>query len=178
MGDDPERAELVLSRLGDLLRLTLQEGDRGEVPLERELEFLERYTEIQRVRFADRLSVVIDVPAECRAGLVPTLLLQPLVENAIRHGIEPRASRGTVTVGARREGDTLRVWIHDDGIGIGPDGRNGLATDGHGVGLANTRQRLEQLHGASHVFTVGQRTGGGTAVEITLPWREEGERNA
>ena len=169
----------MLSRLGDLLRLTLQEGDRGEVPLERELEFLERYTEIQRVRFADRLSVVIDVPAECRAGLVPTLLLQPLVENAIRHGIEPRASRGTVTVGARREGDTLRVWIHDDGIGIGPDGRNGLATDGHGASGSPTPGSDSSSFTARVTSSPWDSARvAGTAVEITLPWREEGERNA
>lgn len=173
--DDPEAAERVLAQLGDLLRLSLQSGDAGEVTLARELDFLERYVEIQRVRFADRLTVHLDIAPDARRALVPTFLLQPLVENAIRHGIEPRAAAGTVTVRAVRDGDCLRLAVTDDGVGIGPDGTNGRGTNGHGVGLANTRQRLEQLHGAAQAMAVEPAEGGGTTVRITIPWREAGD---
>lgn len=173
--DDPEAAERVLAQLGDLLRLSLQSGEAGEVTLAREVEFLERYVEIQRVRFADRLTVHLDIAPDARRALLPTFLLQPLVENAIRHGIEPRAVAGTVIVRAARAGDRLRLEVTDDGVGIGPDGSNGRATNGHGVGLSNTRQRLGQMYGPDHEMLVEPARGGGTTVRITIPWREAGD---
>ncbi|MEO5799358.1 MAG: histidine kinase, partial [Gemmatimonadales bacterium] len=173
---DPDGAERVTSRLGDLLRETLQEDGETEVPLRRELTFLERYAEIQQTRFADRLSVVIEVPAEALDALVPSLILQPLVENAIRHGIEPRAAKGTVRVSARRNGHRLELEVHDDGVGIAADGGNGHGTSGCGVGLRNTRMRLQELYGeTNHAFTIGPALGGGTVASVSLPWNSGGE---
>ncbi|MES2305583.1 MAG: histidine kinase [Gemmatimonadota bacterium] len=172
---DPDGAERVTSRLGDLLRETLQDDGETEVPLRRELTFLERYAEIQQTRFADRLSVEVDVPADALDALVPSLILQPLVENAIRHGIEPRAAKGTVRVTARRNGDRLELEVHDDGVGIGPDGCNGHDTSGCGVGLRNTRMRLQELYGeGKSAFSIGPAEGGGTVARVSLPWNSTG----
>jgi two-component system LytT family sensor kinase len=169
--DDPDGAERILTRLGDLLRMSLQEGGSDEVPLERELAFLERYIDIQRVRFADRLTVSVEAAPEVRRALVPSLLLQPLVENAIRHGIEPRAGTGSVRVRVERDGERLVIEVLDDGVGIAAEGTDGRETNGHGVGLRNTRQRLEQLHGDRQRLDIGSLPGGGTAVRIFLPWQ-------
>jgi signal transduction histidine kinase len=169
--DDPDGAERILTRLGDLLRMSLQEGGNDEVPVEKELAFLERYIDIQRVRFADRLTVTVGAGPEVQRALVPSLLLQPLVENAIRHGIEPRAGTGSVRVRVERAGERLVIEVLDDGVGIAADGTNGHETNGHGVGLRNTRQRLEQLHGDRQSLDISSLPGGGTAVRITLPWR-------
>lgn len=171
---EPDKAEAVLARIGDLLRITLQEGNVAMVPLERELEFLERYLDIQRLRFADRLRVEMDVAEDARTGLVPTLLLQPLAENAIKHGIEPLPAGGTLRIGAVRDGEQLRITVHDTGVGITTSGTNGRDTAGHGVGLANTRLRLAEMFGEAARFTVAPATGGGTLVTIVLPWREGG----
>jgi two-component system LytT family sensor kinase len=171
---EPEKAEAVLARIGDLLRMTLQEGNNAAIPLSREVAFLERYLDIQQMRFADRLRVVLDVPPEVSDALVPTLLLQPLAENAIRHGIEPRPAGGTLRLSADRSGNELCIELHDDGVGIQADGRNGHGTAGHGVGLANTRQRLEELYGPRHHFSVKPDPEGGTVVTIRIPWQVEG----
>ena len=175
---EPEKAEAVLARIGDLLRMTLQEANNSAIPLRREVAFLERYLDIQQMRFADRLRVVLDVPADVSEALVPTLLLQPLAENAIRHGIEPRPAGGTLRLSAARSGGELCIELHDDGVGISADGRNGHGTAGHGVGLANTRQRLEELYGARHHFSVAPDPAGGTVVTIRIPWQaEDGEHD-
>lgn len=170
---EPEKAEQVLARIGDLLRMTLQEGSNAAIPLSREVAFLERYLDIQQIRFADRLRVVLEVPNDVSEALVPTLLLQPLAENAIRHGIEPRPSGGTLRLSAARIGDELSIELHDDGVGLAPDGGNGHGTAGHGVGLANTRQRLEELYGPRHHFAVVPNPHGGTVVTIRIPWQVE-----
>lgn len=168
---DPDGAERVTSRLGDLLRETLQGDGRTEVPLRRELGFLQRYAEIQQTRFTDRLTVEIDTAPETLDAMVPSLILQPLVENAIRHGIEPRAARGTVRVTARRQADRLELAVHDDGVGIRPDGCNGHDTAGCGVGLSNTRLRLRELYGEGrHSFTIAAAVDGGTVATLSLPW--------
>ncbi len=175
---EPEKAEAVLARIGDLLRMTLQEGSNAAIPLRREVAFLERYLDIQQMRFADRLRVVLDVPANVGEALVPTLLLQPLAENAIHHGIEPRPAGGTLRLSAARSGNELCVELHDNGVGISTDGRNGHGTAGHGVGLANTRQRLEELYGARHHFSVAPDPAGGTVVTIRIPWQVEDAEDA
>jgi LytS/YehU family sensor histidine kinase len=112
--------------------------------------------------------VRFDIQPEARAALVPNLLLQPLVENAIRHGIAPRAAPGTVEVGARRLDDTLELWVVDDGVGENP-----RASHRDGVGLGNTRARLRALYGAEHRFEArgGQRNGGGFSVRMEIPFR-------
>lgn len=170
--DDPDGAERVLARLGDLLRMSLQDGGRDEVSLDEELAFLERYVDIQRVRFADRLTVVVEADPAVRRGMVPSLLLQPLVENAIRHGIEPRSGAGTVRVRVARHDEQLVIEVVDDGVGITADGTNGHRTDGHGVGLQNTMQRLAQMYGDRQRLEIAPGSAGGTVVRISLPWRE------
>lgn len=162
---DPGGAERVVARLSDLLRLSLQTANTQEITLRRELEFLEPYVEIQRTRFPDRLRVELDVAADTLDGLVPTLLLQPLVENAVKHGVEPRSGAGHIQVRARRAHDRLLVEVSDDGPGFN-GGRDG------GIGLANTRERLRQLYGErDHALTLGTSPGGGARVAIDLPWR-------
>lgn len=154
----------VIAGLGDLLRDTLDSPEH-EVPLAREIELLEHYLAIQRVRFGDRLAVELDVAPETLDAAVPGLVLQPLVENAIRHGIETRDEPGRITVlAARAGGGRLRLEVVDDGPGIGPGAREG-------VGLGNTRARLGQLYGDAHRFEVERIAGGGTAVHIELPLR-------
>lgn len=165
VGTDPDRARRMIARLGELLRRTLDDGAAPEVPLQRELDLLAPYLEIQRIRFGERLQVHVDVPAAARAALVPTLLLQPLVENAIEHGVSQRSAGGTVRLQAACVGDLVRLEITDDGPG--PDGGD------DGIGLANTRERLARLYGSTHRFTLGAAGATGTVVSIEIPLRTE-----
>jgi two-component sensor histidine kinase len=162
---DPDAADRVVTRLGDLLRLSLQHSGRQEVLLRQELEFVERYLEIQQTRFHDRLRVQVDAEGEVLDALVPTLVLQPLVENAVRHAIEPRTEEGRLRIRASRENGTLRLVVADDGPGL-----TGQA-NGLGIGLANTRARLEQLYGARHRFSLANAAEGGLMVTLELPYR-------
>jgi sensor histidine kinase YesM len=171
---DPEAADRVLTRLGDLLRLSLQHSGRQEVMLRQELEFVERYLEIQQTRFQDRLRVRLDADPEALDALVPTLVLQPLVENAVRHAIEPRAAAGRLEIRARRENGHLTLQVADDGPGIGGGGPidgASIPVTGSGIGLANTRARLEQLYGAGHRFSLANAAEGGLVVTLELPYR-------
>ena len=136
------------------------------VPLREELEFLQRYLEIEQTRFGLRLAVRFDIAPDTLEAEVPNLVLQPLVENAIRHGIEPLASAGQIELYARRETGMLLLQVRDNGKGLPP----GSALE-EGVGLANTRARLQQLYGAGHRLDAGNRPEGGFAVRITIPWR-------
>lgn len=168
ISSDPPAAERTVSELSELLRLTLRNAREQEVPLERELEMLEPYVAIQQIRFRDRLSVSIDVEPEVRRALVPYLVLQPLVENAIRHGVGPRASAGRVDVVARQVDGTLHLVVTDDGVGVA-GGRG--APSREGVGLRNTRDRLHHLYGSRHRFTAEGGVAGGFTVHIELPLR-------
>jgi signal transduction histidine kinase len=162
---DPARAERMVSGLSDLLRASLNNAGEEEISLGRELAVLGNYVEIQQVRFGDRLRFVVDAPPETQLAMVPNLMLQPLVENAIRHGIAPRASGGQVVVSAAREGEWLRLRVMDDGVGEAEaDGRR------EGVGLANTRARLSQLYGPRHRFEA-QGDAQGFRVLIEVPFR-------
>ncbi len=165
IGVDPRGAERMVNGLSDLLRLSLRHASEQEVPLERELEIVQHYLSIQEIRFADRLSVRYDIGADVRQALVPNLLLQPLVENAIRHGIAPRAEPGTVVVSAHRVEQTLRLTVEDDGVGPGQ------SSDGEGIGLRNTRARLERLYGADQRLEVAGGRKGGFSVRIDMPFR-------
>ena len=165
---DPDGAERVVTRLGDLLRISLQNTRRQEIPLREELDFLDRFLEIQQVRFQDRLTIQQEVDQDTLDVAVPTLLLQPLVENAIKHGIEPHATAGAVTIRARREGARLRLEVCDNGYGLPPGGAASLR---EGVGIANTRERLETLYGDDHEFAIADAPDGGVCVVITLPFR-------
>ncbi|MFL5480943.1 MAG: sensor histidine kinase [Gemmatimonadaceae bacterium] len=167
---DPPAAERMVSELSDFLRLVLSTSSEQEVPLERELGLLDRYVAIQRVRFQDRLTVNCNIEDGVRGALVPSLILQPLVENAIRHGISPRAGAGYVQVTARRIGDKLAIAIVDDGVGVRAR-RSRERSRGSGLGLTNTTTRLMHLYGEHHEFESGPRPEGGYAVRITIPFR-------
>jgi two-component system, LytTR family, sensor kinase len=164
---DPEAADRMIARLSDLLRLTLEDAGLQEVPLTKELDFLERYLDIERVRFADRLTVHVDVAPETLDAQVPYLILQPLVENAIRHGIAPCAAPGRVAICARRLNGMLQLEVRDDGPGFPPPGEsNGR----QGLGLSSTRARLEQIYGARHRFDLGNDAAGGAVATLTFPF--------
>jgi two-component system, LytTR family, sensor kinase len=166
---DPKLTRRMIEHLGDLLRMSLESKDRQEVPLAEELAFLEHYLEIQKIRFGDQLRVVLDVAPEVKYAAVPSMFIQPLVENAIRHGISRRASGGTLVVRAKPLGDRLEIRVMDDGVGL----PLGWTLEGsEGLGLSITRQRIAGLHpnGASR-FVVRNRAEGGTEVEVSLPLR-------
>jgi len=166
---DGEGVLRMLGALSELLRTSLDPSLRREVALSSEMALLERYIEIQSARFADRLTVHRSVSPETLDALVPSMVLQPLVENAIRHGVGTRPGPGTVTVRARREGGSLRLEVEDDGPGFGA-GSSGRG-DGMGIGLANTRARLAHLYGEAHRFEAGNLASGGAVVALTIPWR-------
>jgi len=170
IASDPPAAERMVSELSDFLRLVLSTSSEQEVPLERELGLLDRYVAIQRVRFQDRLTVRCDIEDGVRGALVPSLLLQPLVENAIRHGISPRAGAGYVQVTAQRLGDKLSITILDDGVGVRAR-RSRVRSRGTGLGLKNTTTRLIHLYGEHHEFESGPREEGGYAVRISIPFK-------
>lgn len=164
-GEGPRVAE-ALGRLSELLRASLDDALPQEIALARELELLERYLEIQRLRFPDRLSVVREIAPEALGASVPSLLLQPLVENAVQHGVAARGG-GAVTLVARREGNTLAIEVRDSGPGFS----NGNASRGLGVGLASTRERLAVLYGAAQSLETSDGPAGGGVVRLRLPFR-------
>jgi two-component system, LytTR family, sensor kinase len=160
---DPDRAQRMIAKLGELLRRTLEGGTSAELPLARELELLAPYLEIQQIRFGERLVIEVDVPDGTGDALVPALMLQPLVENAVEHGVRRTREGARVRLTAERAGDRLRLEIADNGPG--PAG----GTDG--VGLANTRARLAGLYGEAYRFELRPMETGGTIVTIELPYR-------
>ena len=168
---DPASADRMVVQLADLLRASLETSGRHEIPLADELALLERYVDIMRVRHDDRLTVSIRATPRARAALVPHFILQPLVENAIEHGIGRRAGSGRIAVEATDAGGQLVLRIGDDGCGIAPAANGSLSPD-EGVGLGNTRHRLHQLYGDAHSFTIDRAEGGGTLVTIAIPLRK------
>ena len=164
MHRDVEAADRMIARLSELLRRTLEGHDAQEVRLAEELDFLGGYLEIERARFGERLTVRLDVAPDVLDAQVPSLILQPLVENAIRHGIEPNPGAGRVEIGVRRDGDTLIVTIEDNGRGL-PEKVD------ERVGLANTRARLRHLYGDRHEFELSDAPGGGLRVRMAIPLR-------
>ncbi len=166
MHRDVDAADTMLAQLGDLLRMSFETVDVQEVALEQELDFLRKYVAIEQARFRERLHVTFDVGPDTDDCLVPNLLLQPLVENAIRHGIGPRVEPGHVLVRAARAGATLELEVRDDGVGV-PEAA--LADLSRGVGLSNTRSRLAHLYGERHRFAVTRPPGGGLSVAIVIP---------
>ena len=170
---DPKLTRLMIEHLGDLLRMSLESKDRQEVPLSEELAFLDHYLAIQKIRFGRRLKVEIDIAPEVRYAQVPSLFLQPLVENAIRHGISHRASGGTVQVTAEPVDGKLAIRITDDGTGL-PAGWS--VENSTGLGLSVTRERIAGLYpDGEGTFAIKGREEGGTVVEIVLPLRVMGE---
>jgi two-component system LytT family sensor kinase len=166
MHRDVNAADEMLVQLSDLLRLTLDRIGTQQVPLKDEIDFLRKYLEIEQTRFGDRLEVHIDVDSEVLDAPVPNLILQPLVENAIRHGIGPRIGPGRVDVKARQVGGGLMLTVRDNGVGVPPAKLNAFHS---GVGLSNTRSRLENLYGDRHRFEFQTPPGGGLLVTIVIP---------
>lgn len=165
---DPAQADRLISRLSDLLRSSLAAPQRPEVGLEEELEILGRYVELMSARFGDRLTVDVSVDPGARGAVVPVFLLQPLVENAIQHGVASRSGPGRVEVAVERVGDTLHLTIADDGPGVEGDPSRAV---GKGVGLRNTRDRLAHLYGDAAGLTLNNGEPGGLRVLVRLPFR-------
>ncbi|HTU66612.1 MAG TPA: histidine kinase [Steroidobacteraceae bacterium] len=161
-------AEETLARFSDLLRAVLADMETQEVALARELEYLKLYLSIEQVRFSDRLRVQFDVDPELLDAAVPHMGLQPVVENAIHHGVGQRASPGAIVISARRAGDSLHVTVRDDGPGFSTSGKS--AAHGLGLGLANTRARLKQLYGDVAELRTGAAPAGGAEVTMIVPF--------
>ena len=159
---DPEAADEMLSRLGHLLRKSLDGREAQLVPLREELAFLDDYLELERLQYADRLSVTLAVPEALLDQPIPALLLQPLVENALRHGLAPKGEGGTLRLSASDEGGRLRLRVEDDGYGVAEP-----IQEGHG--LRQVRERLRLNYGTSARFNLSPRPGGGTRAELDLP---------
>lgn len=166
---EPKAALRLIARLGDFLRLTLQNSGAQWVSLRREVDFLDAYLEIERVRFADRLRVVFELDPESLDSEVPNLILQPLVENAVRHGVASHIGPALIRLSAKRRGDILRIEVRDNGPGMPDNVREGL-------GIGNTRERLQQIYGSRYSFKVDNQVEGGVAAFFELPyWRSDGE---
>src|SRR5690349_9387003 len=161
-----QQAEETLARFSDLLRAVLADMELQEVTLARELEYLKLYLSIEQLRFSDRLRVEFDVDPELLDAAVPHMGLQPIVENAIRHGVGQRTSLGVIRISARRAGDELHITVRDDGPGF----TSAPGTAGLGLGLANTRARLKQLYGEKSELRTGAAPGGGAQVTMILPY--------
>jgi two-component system, LytTR family, sensor kinase len=161
---DPDRADAMLTRLGELLRFTLRSDPAHEIPLQEEIAVLERYLSIMRMRFSDRVTVHCDVDPRAATSLVPSFILQPIVENAFEHGMAKLKRPGEVHIEARASDKLLVLTVRDDGPGP-------QAAEHSGVGLTNTRRRLAELYGSSGSLRMMAPPGGGTIVEVRLPLR-------
>jgi LytS/YehU family sensor histidine kinase len=167
---DVAAADKMMSRVSDLLRMSLESRGIQITSLNRELEFVAGYLEIEKVRFGERLSIVLDIAAETLDAQVPSLLLQPLVENAIRHGISRLSSGGSVWIAASRDGRDLYLRVRDNGPGLG----SGVGTPpGTGLGLRTTRERLQTLYGSQQSFEIHDAPSGGVEVCVRIPFRIE-----
>jgi LytS/YehU family sensor histidine kinase len=172
VGTNPALARNMIGDLAALLRRSLDCKDTSEIPLAQELALLEHYISIQRIRFGDRIRINLDIEPEALSAMVPSMLLQPLVENAIRHGLEDRLSGGSIDILARRVAGQLHIEVLDDGVGLPANWRKETAS---GLGIRVTCERLAALYPdlAEQALTIQPRPGGGTAVAICLPLKEE-----
>ena len=165
---NPDSADRMISRLSDLLRITFDRSGSARVSLQEELEFLQKYLEIEQTRFQDRLSVQFDVDPDTLDAEVPRLILQPLVENAIKHGVSPQAGAGIVQIVSRRKADALWLEVSDNGVGLSAGARARLRS---GVGLSNTRDRLQFMYGAAHKIEFSDDRKG-LAVRLEIPFHQ------
>jgi len=174
---DDRQAVRMINRLSALLRRTLDDADTQEVTLKQELEVLEIYLEIERIRFADRLTVEMHIDPQALNAQVPSWILQPLVENAVRHGIAPHCSASRIEIHAQRQNEKLRLEVRDDGQGLPENWAEDLQKGNlqKGIGLTNTRSRLAQLYGESYDFHLYNNEDGGASVTIDLPFRAKVE---
>jgi two-component system LytT family sensor kinase len=166
---DPESAELMIGDLSDLLRMSFQNLEVQEITLKQELEFLRKYLEIEQMRFHDRLRVEMKIAPETLDAQVPNMILQPLVENAIKHGLAPRSEGGKIEIGAERSNGHLQITVSDDGIGVPFNDVENLP---EGVGLSNTRKRLRHLYGERHKFDLATAEKSGLKVNLMIPFKE------
>jgi len=166
----PRTARWMLEQLGDLLRLSLDHAGEQEIPLQQELAFVDRYLKLQKIRYEDRIDVIVDVEPTALRALVPTFILQPLLENAIRHGIATRTAPGTIEIQAWQDATALHLSVHDDGPGLPA---NWDPDRGLGVGLSNTRERLRRLYGREQSFRITGTPGAGVQVDLMLPFRAD-----
>ena len=161
-----DAAVSMIAELSDFLRRVVEDSDRQEVPLGEELEFTQKYLDIQKVRFAERLKFSLDVPAELLSAQVPSLILQPMVENAVKHGISKRAQGGAVRIAAFRSSGTLTVSVSNDG----PSLPAGWETNQMGVGMLNVRTRLRNLYGDAFSLRLRNREPEGVEASISVPF--------
>lgn len=166
--NENKEAVRMINRLSELLRFAIRDNETHWVPLKQEVQFLDRYLEIEQIRFRDRLTVSMSIETETLNAEIPNFILQPLVENAIRHGIAMQSSSGTITLTANRQNGALYLEVRDDGPGL-PDNWKQLSKDG--VGLRNTRARLEQLYGSEYSFDLSNGKERGAVAALTLPFR-------
>jgi LytS/YehU family sensor histidine kinase len=165
---DTGTASRMLEQLGEVLRQALQTDRSPEIPLAEEIGFLERYLAIEQVRFSDRLRARFAVDPAVLGAAVPSFVLQPLVENALRHGLARRTEGGALVITARREDDDLVLDVSNDGPGLGPT----AGGERRGLGLANTRERLATMYGERGRLTLADRPGGGVTATVRLPFHE------
>ena len=176
-----EQVVEMIARLSDLLRYSLEKASAQEVTLKREMEILELYLQIEQVRFQDRLKVEITMAPETMAAQVPGLILQPLAENAVRHGIARRSAAGKICINAWKDNGRLWIEVRDDGPGLKSSSGNGEPleeNDQRGIGLSNTRARLKTFYGEEHEFTLANAPEGGTLVRLVIPFRPANDGEA
>lgn len=167
---DPDAAEKILTNLSDLLRISLEKLDVEEVPLEQELEFLKKYVEIEQTRFQERLQFKMDIAPETLDAVVPNMLLQPLIENAVKHGITPLKRGGTIVLESTKKNGHLILQISDDGVGIGEGNAKNLIK---GIGLANTKARLIHLYKTDQSMEIESNKDRGLLVKLTIPFKTQ-----
>lgn len=168
--ENPAAARRMIARLSEILRYTFRETSPREVVLSQELQFLDGYLDIQRFRFEDRLVVTKDISKEVGEALVPNLILQPIVENAVKHGVSQVEGVGRIHMRGWRDGDMLHLTVRDNGPGLQTRRSNGSSVPSEGVGLSNTRARLEGAYGEQHAFTLTSPPEGGVLVHIAIPF--------
>ena len=174
VASSPRAAQTTIAQLSDLLRLSLKDNRTQEIPLKDEVDFLRKYVQIQQTLLQERLEVEWEIAPETLDAMVPSLMLQPLVENSIRHGIAPKENGGFIKIIAERQNGMLALDLIDDGLGLS-SGKS--SNEGSGIGLTNTQTRLQYLYGDAHEFALSERAGGGAAVKIKIPFRENPETN-
>ena len=182
---DPRGVRRMIARLSELLRVTLEGTNEQEIPLSRELELLRLYLDIMEVRFQGKLTVNVDPDDDVMDALVPSFVLQPLVENAVMHGVSKADGAGRIELRARRDADDLVITVRDNGPGISPQAPAGVPSADHprgpgsgGVGLRTTRARLEQLYGTEPMLSLRPAAGGGTVAEVVLPYHTAADLHA
>jgi two-component system LytT family sensor kinase len=168
---DPEAADDMITDLSELFRGSLESSDEQEIPLARELEFLQRYLSIEQRRFGNHLQIEQSVEPEILSALVPTFILQPLVENAVRHGVESQANVGKIAIRGKREGDSIRLSVSDNGKKPVVLSESNERSVRQGIGLTNARARLRQLYGNDQSLSIRQGDLGGWMIDIKLPYK-------